>query len=186
MTLSARRPVGRLSYRVLIAAAVPILWMILANLGRTGAAAPNITDLETTRRPTGGLAPSGPVPDVRLEQLRPREPVREPLLSRNPFALAPFSLPATPGPLPVSTPSTPEAPPDIPPSAAFSLIGVATTTRADGRAERTAIITGPVDALYMVREADAVTTRFRVDAVLPDSVLLVDGATGSSLRLSLR
>jgi hypothetical protein len=77
-------------------------------------------------------------------------------------------------------------PPDIPPGPALSLIGVATTTRADGRAERTAIITGPIDTLYMVREADAVAARYRVEAILPDSVLLADNATGAPLRLMLR
>jgi hypothetical protein len=68
----------------------------------------------------------------------------------------------------------------------LSLIGVATTTHADGRAERTAIIAGgPLDPLYMVREADAVTAQYRVDAILPDRVVLVD-ASGASLRLTLR
>ena len=38
----------------------------------------------------------------------------------------------------------------------------------------------------MVRQGDAVLTRYRVDAVLAQSVLLVDGATGASLRLDLR
>jgi hypothetical protein len=37
----------------------------------------------------------------------------------------------------------------------------------------------------MVREADAVTARYRVDAILPDSVVLVD-TSGASLRLTLR
>ena len=64
----------------------------------------------------------------------------------------------------------------------LSLIGVATTTRPDGHDERTAIIAGAADALYLVREADAVMTRYRVEAVLPDSVRLVDGATGASLH----
>ena len=181
-----RRADGRLSSRVLIAGAVPILWMILASLGRTGAAARDITDLETVRRPAGGLGPRVPVPDVRLEQLPLAQPARALVLSRNPFAFAPRSLPPGPASSPVSMAPPLEAPPDIPSSVTLSLIGVATTTRADGRAERTAIIAGPADALYVVREADAVMTRYRVDAVLPDSVLLVDGATGASLRLVLR
>lgn len=183
MTFATRRPAGRLSSRVLIVAAVPILGMILANLGRTGAAARDITGLETVRRPTGTVAPRAPVPEVPLTQVHPTQPTTELLISRNPFAFAPRSLPPSPPP-PVSIAPLPEAPPDIPPS--LSLIGVATITRADGRAERTAVIAGPADALYFVRDGEAVMTRYRVDAVLPDSVLLVDSATGESLRLVLR
>jgi hypothetical protein len=69
---------------------------------------------------------------------------------------------------------------------ALSLIGVATTSHADGRVERTAIITGPADALYFVRDGDAVVTRYRVDAVLPDSVRLLDSVTGASVSLIIR
>ena len=172
--------------RVLIAAAVPIVGMLLANLGRTGAAARDIPSPEPVRRPAGALAPRLPVPDVRLPELRPTPPAAEPLSSRNPFTFAPRSLPPGPEPSPVSIPPPPQAPPDIPPSVALSLIGVATATRADGRAERTAIIAGPADALYLVRETDAVMTRYRVDAILPESVRLVDGATGASLLLTMR
>ena len=67
----------------------------------------------------------------------------------------------------------------------LSLIGVATAALADGGAERTAIIAGPAGALYMVRDGDAVTTSYRVGAVLPESVRLVD-ATGASLSLVMR
>jgi hypothetical protein len=168
---------------VLIAAAIPILLMSLATLGRSGAAARDITAVETVRRPTGSVPPRVPVQDVRLPQVNPTQPTAELLISRNPFAFAPRSLPPSPPPSPVSIAPLPEAPPDIPPS--LSLIGVATTTRADGRAERTAVIAGPADALYFVREGDVVMTRYRVDAVLPDSVLLVDGATSTSLKLTM-
>ena len=184
MTLFTRRPAGRLSYRVLIAAAVPILLLILATLGRTGAAARDIADVEGVRRPAPVRERRVPVSDVRVPPLSPAEPPRALLLSRNPFAFAPRPPLPAPVPPPVAPVVTPQ-PPDIPPSVVLSLIGVATTTRADGRAERTAIIAGgPLDPLYMVREADAVT-QYRVDAILPDSVVLVD-ATGASLRLTLR
>jgi hypothetical protein len=181
-----RRPDGRLSYRVLIAAIVPILLMVLANLGRTDAAARDVTTRGAVRRGAAGASPRAVVPEVRLEQLCLTQQIGEPLSFRNPFAFAASSVPPRPQPSPVAIASAPEAPLDIPSSIAFSLIGVATSIRADGRAERTAIIAGPGDMLYLVREADAVTTRYRVDVVLPDGVLLVDGATGASLRLSLR
>jgi hypothetical protein len=124
------------------------------------------------------------VPDVRLAQLRPTQPATEPLLLRNPFAFAPRSVTPTPPPSSISIAPPAEAPPDLPPSVA--LIGIATTSRADGRAERIAIIAGPADALYLVRDGDAVITRYHVEAVLPDSVQLVDDKTGAALRLLLR
>jgi hypothetical protein len=186
VTNVARRPAGRHSYRALIAAAVPILLLVLANVGRTDADARVVNARQPVRRPAAAPGPSISLPDVRLAQLCPTEPTREPLLSRNPFAYAPRPLLATVAPSAVSIASQPEAHPDIPPSVPLSLIGIATTTRADGRVERTAVIAGPVDALYMVREADAVTARYRVDAVLPERVVLVDGATGVSLRLTMR
>jgi hypothetical protein len=170
---------------VLIAAAVPVLLLILATLGRTGAAARDIADLDTVRRPASALTPRAPVLDVRVPPLSALEPAREPVISRNPFTYAPSGLPPAPVPLPVAMPPL-QVMPDVPPSVVLSLIGVATTTRADGRAERTAIILGgPLDPLYMVREADVVTARYRVDAILPDSVVLVD-TSGASLRLTLR
>jgi hypothetical protein len=170
---------------VLIAAAVPIVWVSLASLGRTGAAARDITGLEVVRRPAAGPAPRLLVPDVRLAQLRPAQPTGEPLSFRNPFEFAPRSLSPRPGPS-VSIPPPLGAPRAGPSSVALSLIGIATTSRPDGRAERTAIIAGPADALYLVRDGDAVMMRYRVDAVLPDSVRLVDTATGASLLLTLR
>ena len=160
--------------------------MMLANLGRTGAVARDIVDPAPARRAASGLGPRVPMPDVRLPQLRPAQPAPEPLSSRNPFTFAARTISPEPEPSPVSIPQAPQALPDLPPSVALSLIGVATTTRADGRAERTAIIAGPADALYFVRDGDAVMTSYRVDAVLPDSVVLVDGTTGVSRRLVLR
>jgi hypothetical protein len=168
---------------VVIAATVPILWMILANLGSTRAAARDITGREAVRRPTSGFAARAPVPEVQLAQLQRTQQAAEPLSSRNPFAFAPRSLSPGPRPSPVTTAPPPEAPPDIPSSVA--LIGVATTSGVDGRAGRTAIIAGPADALYFVRDGDTVMTRYRVDAVLPDSVMLVDDATRMSVRLRI-
>ena len=161
--------------------------MVLANLGRTGAVARDTSDSETVRRPAADPAAHAAVPDVRLALSRPAQPAREPLLLvRDPFAFAPRSLPPTPPSSPISIAPPPDLPPDAPPSLALSLIGVATTSHVDGRAERTAIIAGAADALYMVRAGDAVTTRYRVDAVLDDSVRLVDAATGASMNLVLR
>jgi len=176
----------RPSYRVLIAAAVPILLLIVTSLGRAGAArdipiaGPESSIVrDPVRRPSAPAA----MPDVRLAQLDPAPPDRVPTLARNPFEYAPRSAPPPPAPPPVAI-APPPVPLVIPPSVSLSLIGVATNTRADGRVERTAIIASR-DTLYMVREADAVTAGYRVDAVSSDSVLLVDAA-GAPLRLHLR
>ena len=177
-----------MTYRVLIAAAVPILGLLLATLGRTGADARDITGLDTARRPAGGLDRRTPLADVQLPPPRRVPSTEEPLLLRNPFEFAPRAVSPSPPPLPVPLilVPPPERPPDLPPDLTLSLIGVATTSRADGRAERTAIIAGPAETLYMVRDGDVVTTRYRVDAVLAESVRLVDAATGASLSLVIR
>jgi len=171
---------------VLVATAVPILGLSLAILGRTGAAAREVTGLDAVRRATGGVDLGTPAPDVRLAPASPSRPAPAPLAFRNPFAFAPPSLPARPAPSPVLLAPPPDLPPAIPTSVALSLIGVATTNGADGRVERTAIITGPADAFYMVRDGDSVMTRYRVDAVLADSVRLLDSATGAPVSLTIR
>jgi hypothetical protein len=171
---------------VLVAAAVPIVWMVIVSLGRTGAVARDMPDSETVRRPAGNPAPHAPMPDVRLALSRPPQPATEPLLRRDPFAFAPRILPPAPPSPPISIVPPPDLPPATPPSVALSLIGVATSSRTDGRAERTAIIAGDAGALYMVRDGDAVTTRYRVDAVLEDSARLIDVATGASMHLIIR
>lgn len=184
MTILARRA-GRPSYRALIAGAVPILWTVLAYLSGTGAAARAVNGSETIRLASGSRPPIAP-PDIRVVTLDSSQTVREPVLSRNPFAFAPriVATAAEASPPPMAPPAA--VLPDLPPAPALSLIGIATSARADGRAERTAIITGPANGLHMVREADAVTPAYRVEAVLSDSVVLRDRATGASLRLTLR
>jgi len=187
VTIFPRRA-GRVSYRVVIVAAAPILLMALANLERTGEAAfAGRREIAVgTKVPAGvGPRPRPAVPDVQPVQLLPIEPAREVVLSRNPFTFAPRSLPPAPAPAPIALPPLPDTP-DVPPGPDLSLIGVATTARADGQVERTAIVAGPAGALYMARETDAVAGRYRVEAVTPDSVVLADGATGASLRLVLR
>ena len=165
-------------------------WLLFAALGRTGeiaSAGPDgpLRARANVARPASRSATQPRVLDVDPVRL-PAEPPPDVRLSRNPFAFAPRSVPPEPEPAPVPIPPAPAPLPDTPPSLVLSLIGVATTTRADGRAERTAIIAGPANALYMVREADPVAARYRVDAVTPDSVVLADGATGAALRLVLR
>jgi hypothetical protein len=152
--------------RLLIAAAVPIAWMIFANLGRA-------------ESPARRMPARVPVPDVRPVPPDLTRPVVEPLsIVRNPFTYAPRDVPPmSPPPAPISVAPPPEAP--------LALIGVATATLEDGHVVRTAIITG-ARVLYLVRDGDVVATRYRVEAVLPESVRLVDDAAGASLSLVLR
>jgi hypothetical protein len=174
------------SYRVLIAATVPILALSFASFGRAGATARDPIDLSSARRTTGSLDPRVRVPDVRLASERPPRTTPEPLSFRNPFEFAPRRLPSTSPPSSAVLAPPAQVPPAIPPSVVLSLIGVAATTHGDGRVERTAIITGPADALYLVRDGDVVMTRYRVDDVLAGSVRLFDSATGASVSLVIR
>ena len=90
---------------------------------------------------------------------------------------APLALVTNPAPSDVAIPSQP----------LLKLIGVAEDTTTDGLV-RTAIISGP-GQLYVVKEGDRVTSRYRVARISPDVVELDDLArTGdaSVLRLALK
>jgi hypothetical protein len=79
-------------------------------------------------------------------------------------------------------------PPDViespPPVEPLALVGLAEDEGADGPV-RTAIISGGGD-LFIVKEGDAVTSRYQVAAIAADVVVLTDVAAGTSLRLALR
>ena len=115
------------------------------------------------------------------ERLRPtsspRQPGRNlfvfraaaPRAARPAFAAAP--LPAATAPLPPALPS-------------LKLAGIAEDEGADGPI-RTAIISGE-GQLYMVKEGEAVTPRYRVSKIAADVVELVDVGDNSIRRLALR
>ena len=117
------------------------------------------------------------------ERLRPtsspRQPGRNlfvyraaaPHAPRPAFAAAPAALPTPSAPL---TPAVPS----------LKLAGIAEDTGADGPI-RTAIISGE-GQLYMVKEGDAVTPRYRVTKIAADVVELVDVGDNSVRRLALR
>ena len=166
--------------------AVATLCVLVVSLGRTGAAARDAGDRGVAPRPVARPIPRAPVAEARVEPLAPTQATPPLVISRDPFAFASHTPPETPRPAPIQIALTPQAPPDIPASLTLSLIGVATTTRGDGHTERTAIVAGPAGALYFVRDGDPMVARYRVDAVLADSVRLVEDATGASLLLALR
>lgn len=88
---------------------------------------------------------------------------------------------AAPRPSLIETPAAPAAPPRPP----LKLAGIAEDAGIDGATVRTAIIsTG--GQLFLAREGDAVTPRFRITRIAADVVELVDLADNSTVRLALR
>src|SRR5262245_2367987 len=113
------------------------------------------------------------------ERRRPSDP---PVHSRDLFRYA-----ARPSAT-VPTPAIPVAPPSEPPPAAIvaplKLEGLAEDHGDQGEV-RTAIISGFGD-IFMVKEGDSVTARYRVAKISADAVELTDLTDNSPLRLALR
>jgi len=117
------------------------------------------------------------------ERLRPTSSPRQP--GRNLFvyrAPAPHAPQPAVAPAPVALP-TPAAPltPALP---SLKLAGIAEDEGADGPI-RTAIISGE-GQLYMVKEGEAVTPRYRVTKIAAEVVELVDVGDNTIRRLALR
>jgi hypothetical protein len=116
------------------------------------------------------------------EHLRPSASPRQP--SRNLFTYAPRPSAAPALPPPVSKPALVEAPASRPPAPAFKLPGIAEDT-ASGTTVRTAIISS-AGQLFLAKEGDAVTPRFRVVKISGEVVELVDLLDNTPLRLALK
>ena len=104
--------------------------------------------------------------------------------TRNPFSLAPppADRRETRAPLFLSAVCPPAgARPARRP--AVRLVGIATD--ADGSPERTGILSTPGGEVFLVRSGDRVPGGYRVDAVEPAAVVLVDGG-GARHRLALQ
>jgi hypothetical protein len=118
------------------------------------------------------------------ERLRPTSSPRLP--ARNLFAFR-AGAPRAPQPAFASAPQpaiSEAAAPSMPALPSLKLVGIAEDTDAD-IAIRTAIISGE-GQLYMVKEGEIVTTRYRVTTITPDVVELVDLIDNSIRRLALR
>jgi hypothetical protein len=116
------------------------------------------------------------------EKLRPTTPPRQP--GRNLFTYhtpAPPSAAAPPAPKPALS----EAVVFTPPVPALKLAGIAEDADADGTPLRTAIISGE-GQLFMAKEGENVTTRYRVTKIAADVVELLDLETNTPRRLALR
>jgi hypothetical protein len=116
------------------------------------------------------------------ERLRPTTPPGQP--SRNLFEFvvrtAPRAGPAVEPPLTAAA----ALPPPLPVAPRLTLIGVAEDESPDGPV-RTAIISGEGE-LFLAKAGDAVTSRYRVAQVRPESVEIRDVNDGSVLRLEFK
>jgi hypothetical protein len=154
------------------------VWLAAAATSTTRTAAP-IAPPKTNAVDRSGAELAAEIARLH-ERLRPSD---TPLQSRNLFRYA------APAVAPRSGPATPPAPivQEQPVAAAGSplkLVGVAEDA-GDGAATRTAIISG-FGELFLVKEGDAVTLRYRVSRISPDAVELVDVGDNTPLRLALR
>lgn len=116
------------------------------------------------------------------ERLRPVSSPRH--SGRNLFQ---FSAPrprAASAPPPAARAALSEAAPLAPPPPAFKLSGIAEDPGPDGPV-RTAIISSPPQ-LFLVKEGEMVTARYRVSRISVDVVELVDVSTNVSLRLAMK
>ena len=140
--------------------------------------------------PQAPAAPApAPVPDrefaaieIQTRELRSRveSPSRPNPSSRNPFRFA-ARRPAVPVRAPARSTAAPAAPSGV---AQLALVGIAEQETGDG-AVRTAVISSP-DGLFLAREGEPVTERYRVTRIGADAVELGDTATGGTIRLGLR
>jgi Tfp pilus assembly protein PilP len=117
------------------------------------------------------------------ERLRPGATPRQP--GRNLFAFRAIAAPPAPmvAPAPLR-PALSESLPLAPALPALKLAGVAEDAGAEGPI-RTAIISGE-GQLYMVKEGENVTPRYRVARISADVVELLDVIDNSTRRLALR
>jgi hypothetical protein len=118
------------------------------------------------------------------ERLRPVATPRHP--ARNLFTYRPMSAPAPAAIVPAARPALTEATPAPAPVALppLKLAGIAEDSGADGP-ERTAFISGE-GQLFMVKEGQTVTGRYRVTKISADVVELLDLTDNTLRRLALR
>ena len=116
------------------------------------------------------------------ERLRPVATPRRPARNLFAYRAAPATAPAAPAPTPALTEAAPApAPLSLP---ALKLAGIAEDNGADGP-ERTAFISGE-GQLFMVKEGETVTQRYRVTKISADVVELIDLTDDTLRRLALR
>jgi hypothetical protein len=119
------------------------------------------------------------------ERLRPNASPRQP--GRNLFAFRATHVRPLAAPIAIdsreSRPALVEAP-AVPAAPPLKLAGIAEDAGPDGP-QRTAIVSG-LGQLFMVKEGDNLTPRYRVAKISDDVVELTDLADGSTRRIALR
>ncbi|PYR50859.1 MAG: hypothetical protein DMF95_09540 [Acidobacteria bacterium] len=115
------------------------------------------------------------------ERLRPVATPRRPARNLFAYRAAPATAPAAPAPTPALTAAPAPVPLSLP---ALKLAGIAEDNGADGP-ERTAFISGE-GQLFMVKEGETVTQRYRVTKISADVVELIDLTDDTLRRLALR
>lgn len=146
------------------------------------------------REPIGTAVPVKPAIDTRgedlaseiarlHERLRPAAGPQQP--GRNLFSYALRPSPAAPPPpsAPASRPALTETP-AASSTAPFKLSGIAEDLTADGTV-RTAVISTS-GQLFLVKEGESVTARYRVQKIYSDAVELSDLTEGRVVRLAFR
>ena len=149
----------------------------------------------TTMHPPAAIAPAAPtLVDQRAgalaseiarlhERLHPTDPPRQP--ARNLFAYRGAAAKPAPPAAPAPRPAVSEAPAVLAPSQpSLKLAGIG-EDEADGGPVRIAFISGE-GQLFMVKEGDMVTSRYRVAHISADVVELADLETNTPRRLALR
>ena len=105
--------------------------------------------------------------------------------ARNPFSFAARPTASAPAAVVHAAVADEPAPVFTAPLPPLTLMGIAEESTPAGP-RRTAVIGGEGDALYMVREGDAVGDRYRVTKIGADAVELEDVLTKGYRRLALR
>jgi hypothetical protein len=119
-----------------------------------------------------------------LHEWRPRN-AAPPARARNVFAFnaaAPKSYIAAKRPVDSTPPAVPPQPLPVP--LPFRLVGLAEDASPSGPV-RTAVISGS-EQLFVVRDGEMVTSRYRVASISPDRVELADLETGITVRLMFK
>ncbi len=116
------------------------------------------------------------------EHLRPTAAPRQP--SRNLFSFAAHRPAAAPAPAAEIPRVAPNQPPPRPPAPPLKLSGIAEDQTPNGPV-RTAIMSMS-GQLFLVKEGEPVTDRFRVIKIAPDVVELSDLTENTTIRLALK
>jgi hypothetical protein len=116
------------------------------------------------------------------ERLRPSAAPRQPARNLFSYRAARASAPPAPAPRPAVSEAAPPLPPQLPP---LKLAGIGEDDGPDGRPVRIAFISGD-GQLFMVKEGEMVTPRYRVTRISPDVVELQDVNDMTTRRLAMR